>query len=223
MAKRTPNKNNPSLKRFNTFFNFLQTNEHHKIIVNPSTASQFIKNLTMSDITDFQVVKSELKSVVAKNKKDAEAFDSLFDLWFTDNYGITPEAPEKTFAKLHAGATAAEIREAILEAIGYVEEDKEGDFTLTEENVFEDLSTMGFEFVLVRGLDMIYVLGKVNLIVIKKEGKELVDKGRFVNVLALSSNRYVTAIRPFIEINSIPLSESIDNVSVRVIPFKIKE
>lgn len=116
--RRDVNKNNPFLKRINEFFKFLATNQFHQIKVSPSIASECISAFSVQDISDFEMVRGEMKSAICKNKKDFERFDMLFDIWFKDTATINNEEPALAMRSMDTSIRPGNMRRNLISTLG---------------------------------------------------------------------------------------------------------
>ncbi len=75
----------PFLKRLESFYMFLRTNQYYKIPISPDVATKVAAQLTLTGIESLSEVKSVLKSTICKTKDHWNVFDSLFNKWFDSN------------------------------------------------------------------------------------------------------------------------------------------
>ncbi len=72
----------PFLKRLESFYMFLRTNQYYKISISPDVATKVAAQLTLTGIESLSEVKSVLKSTICKTTDQWNVFDSLFNKWF---------------------------------------------------------------------------------------------------------------------------------------------
>jgi hypothetical protein len=82
----------PFLKRLDSFYKYLRTNNHYKMAVPPDVAVKVASQLTLTGIEKLDDVKSVLRSSICKRQEEWDIFPSLFDAWFKNNiksYGMS--------------------------------------------------------------------------------------------------------------------------------------
>lgn len=106
----------PFLKQLETFYMYLRTNPIYKINVPPDAATKVASHLTLTGIDSLPEVKSVLKSILCKKRSDWEAFDSLFNKWFTSSveaYSSTHITPSSSSLLHYEEDPSISLKEAL--------------------------------------------------------------------------------------------------------------